>query len=225
MTPSNKKITRLDWDSNFFGIEVGSIANSNDELKITKNSNFDLIYIHSNEPLKNTSIPLYDKKVTFRKIVSKKTYQKTKLIKKYSGKLTSALLDLTIASGIYSRFKLDPKLYPYFKKLYTLWIENSLNGQLAEHVFVSEKEDQIIGFLTLKKKDIYHQIGLIATSSEHRGMGIGSSLLEKAEETVLSEEGTEIRVVTQLDNITACKFYKKNGYKVHSVEYIYHWLL
>ncbi|AXT50977.1 GNAT family N-acetyltransferase [Aquimarina sp. BL5] len=219
----NKEIEFLEWDSNFFNIRVGRVYSDLKKIDLTKVSDFDLIYIHSKILLENTSLHLYDKKVTFEKnITSIKKNLETSSITKYDKELTKELTDLAIASGTYSRFKLDPNLSHRFEDFFTLWIKNSLNGKLADFVYVYKKENKVIGFISLKKNDSYYQIGLIATSSLHRGLGIGSILLQKAEEIAKSEKISRIIVVTQLDNQIACNFYKKNGYQIKSTEYIYH---
>ncbi|MDH7445052.1 GNAT family N-acetyltransferase [Aquimarina sp. 2201CG14-23] len=223
---SNEEIEFLEWDSNFFNIRVGRVYSSLKKIDLTKVSNFDLIYIHSTVLLENSTIPLYDKKVTFEKNITltEKALDNSYVVK-YDGGLTKELKDLAIASGTYSRFKLDSKLSNRFEEFFTLWIKNSLHGKLADFVYVYIKDNKIIGFISLKKNDSYYQIGLIATSALHRGLGIGSALLQKAEEVAKSEKISKIIVVTQLDNNIACNFYKKNGYQIKSTEYIYHhWL-
>lgn len=218
------KIKALEWDSNFFNIKVGRIVVKDNKIDLSKLSGFDLIYVHSKEILKNHATSLYDKKVTFKKEISKTNRSpKNSEVIEYSGVLTNELKNLAIASGEFSRFKLDPKLSDYFEKLYTLWITNSLKGNLADHILVFKKENKIVGFLSLKKNTSFYQIGLIATSTKHQGLGIGSSLLQKAEEIALSENIHEIKVVTQLENEIACNFYRKNNYKIDTLEYIYHY--
>ncbi len=218
------KIKALEWDSNFFNIKVGRIVVKDNKIDLSKLSGFDLIYVHSKEILKNHTTSLYDKKVTFKKEISKTNRSpKNSEVIEYSGVLTNELKNLAIASGEFSRFKLDPKLSDYFEKLYTLWITNSLKGNLADHILVFKKENKIVGFLSLKKNTSFYQIGLIATSTKHQGLGIGSSLLQKAEEIALSENIHEIKVVTQLENEIACNFYRKNNYKIDTLEYIYHY--
>jgi len=223
---SNRGIELLEWDSNFFNINIGRVYSGTKKIDLTKVSDLDLIYVHSQVLLEKSNIPLYDKKVTFEKnisLTSKKNDYSS--VVKYDGKLTPELIDLSIASGTYSRFKLDPKLSNRFEEFFTLWIRNSLNGKLADSVYTYLEENKIIGFISLKKKDSFYQIGLIATSHLHRGLGIGTALLQKAEEIAKSEKITKIIVVTQLDNKIACNFYKKNGYQIKSTEYIYHhWL-
>ncbi|MDY8138640.1 GNAT family N-acetyltransferase [Aquimarina sp. 2201CG5-10] len=223
MISSRSPIKRLSWDSNFFGIEVGQILLKDEKLDVLKKNNFDLIYVHSDKPLKDFSIHCYDKKVTFKKVLPAQTnIKKLNSVKTYQRELTPSLLNLALISGKYSRFKSDPKLSPYFEELYKLWILNSLSGVLADYVFIYEKENEIIGFVTLKKKEKYYQIGLIATSTQHRGLGIGFALLQKVDETIILEGGGELKVITQIDNDTACQFYKKNNFQIDHLEYIYH---
>ncbi|WP_299442085.1 GNAT family N-acetyltransferase [uncultured Aquimarina sp.] len=224
MNELDKNIEVLEWDSNFFDVRVGRLYSDEKKVDLTKISNFDLIYIHSQTLLENSKIPLYDKKVTFeKKIASEAKARETSQVEEYKGELNEELINLSIASGTYSRFKLDPRLSNHFEKFFTLWIKNSLNGKLADYVFVYKKENKIVGFISLKKNDSFYQIGLIATSPLHRGLGIGSALLQKVEEIAKSEKNSKIIVVTQLDNETACNFYKKNGYQIKSKEYIYHY--
>ncbi|SHJ58055.1 GNAT family N-acetyltransferase [Aquimarina spongiae] len=222
--PLKNEIETLNWDSEFFGIRVGKMIAKNNQIDLSKLSDFDLTYIYSREILRNPTLPLYDQKVTFKKKVStaNELSKKPEVIA-YSGVLTNELKNLAIASGKYSRFKLDPKLSDYFEKLYILWITNSLKGNLADHILVFMKENKIIGFLSLKKNKSFYQIGLIATSPKHQGLGIGSALLQKAEEIALLENIHEIKVVTQLENEIACNFYKKNSYEIDTLEYIYHY--
>ena len=53
MNNVNQHITRLDWDADFFGIEVGRLSTKQEELHL-KDSLFDLVYIHSKKKLINT---------------------------------------------------------------------------------------------------------------------------------------------------------------------------
>ena len=150
MNNVNQHITRLDWDSDFFGIEVGRLSTKQEELHL-KDSLFDLVYIHSKKKLINTSIPCYDRKITFKKkLVANTKISLNPAVKEYGGELTKELLNLAITSGIYSRIKLDTKLSSRFEELYTIWIKNSLNGLLADYVFTYEKYYKFIGFVSLK---------------------------------------------------------------------------
>ena len=51
------------------------------------------------------------------------------------------LINLSIQSGLYSRYKIDPDFKNNeFENLYLAWIENSVNKKIADHTFV-KKED------------------------------------------------------------------------------------
>lgn len=217
------EVETLQWDSDFFGIKVGRYYNDQRSIDSVNTHEHDLVYIYSKKILDN-NIPLYDKKITFEKEIHPTIDDSTKSdVIPYNGKLNKDLIQLAIASGQYSRFKLDPKLSNRFEELFTLWIANSVNGKIADFVLVYKKEGKIIGFITLKKSSSHFQIGLIAISSENRGLGIGSQLMKKAEQIAKSEKIYKIRVVTQLDNKIACNFYQKNGYQIINKEYIYHY--
>ncbi len=218
---SSNGIERLNWDSEFFGLEIGAIRNFdiNDQSHFKFDSQYDLIYIFSEQSLPAHSFPdPIDQKIVFKK-KEPKTSNSDPNIEIYKGELTPELIQLSIQSGAYSRFKLDKKLQPHFEKLYTEWVDKSIQGSLADLVLVYKTDDKIVGFMTLKKGEDYNQIGLISVSANYRGKGIGSALLDKIADIF---PGTETRVPTQAKNENACKFYVQNGYNIHSTTYIYH---
>jgi dTDP-4-amino-4,6-dideoxy-D-galactose acyltransferase len=224
-------IKPLIWDSQFFNVSIGKLEADTftqsdiDKLKELKvNQGFDLIYLFLNQELDATILqPIFlaDKKVVFKKknvtvIINNNT------IEEFSGNLTNDLLELVIESGHQSRFKNDSKLSPKFEDLYKIWIEKSIAGDLADKIFISKHESLITGFVTVKKKGNYSQIGLIAVSQNYRGLGIGKLLLEKVDFWNY-ENGIEYcEVATQFDNIEACALYKKLNYSIKSIQYIYH---
>ena len=68
-------ISKLEWDSNFFDLQVGKISlrNSKEEakqiVKIIELSDFDLVYLFSKFPLPNSTKNLFfnETKLTFKK--------------------------------------------------------------------------------------------------------------------------------------------------------------
>lgn len=66
-----------------------------------------------------------------------------------SHEVSDDLLQLAYESGKYSRFKLDKNLTPkVFTDMYKLWIENSVNGQMADRIYVVEQDNKITAMLT-----------------------------------------------------------------------------
>ncbi len=145
-------------------------------------------------------------------------------IDEYKSEIVSdELKNLAFQSGEYSRFKIDGRLpVQSFERLYTIWIENSVNGKSADKVFIFKASNEIAGFITLAMKDHFGEIGLIAVNNKFRGMEIGSKLIRHTEDFVLSHKENTLKVATQLDNTLACNFYKKNGYEVDIITHVYH---
>lgn len=225
-------IETMDWDSKFFNFLVGRIC-LHDPKQITElyefthNTAFKVIYIFLDCPtdkkiaeIKKIA-PLYDKKVCYNKNVSNDAGIPEKICL-YRGKLTKDLLSLALISGQYSRFKIDPLFKPWFEKLYTIWIEKSLSGEMADAVYVATLGKSMAGFITVKKKYEDGQIGLVAVHPDFRGQGIGSSLLKAADFWFLTNGIKNASVITQRDNLPACRLYEKNGYSVCTETAIFH---
>jgi len=214
----NIEIKRLDWDSNFFGFEVGEIDGVSNFSDVEK---FDLIVVKQthNEPVKiqNFKNTFQETKVIFNKhLTSNYSFAEDSFIIDYDDQPIDKklLYSLAFESGKYSRFKLDIHLEDKFKLIYSKWVDNSLNKEFADKVFYFKILNEVVGFVTVKDNKEYSTIGLIAVSENHQGKGIGKKMLLKIEEYCMSNNIFELRIPTQKENLPACRFYNKMGYKV-----------
>ncbi len=225
----------LKWDSEFFNFKVGKLTcdyiSKAEFMNLSENlkeKGYRLIYLFSQNEIEFLSKYLVDKKVTYsKKINLSKTINIDTNIKLYRKNLPNKkLIELSIQSGIYSRFRVDKNISKEkFEQLYKLWITNSVNKKIADETFIYSLKDDIVGFITIKTNPNSGTIGLIAVDQKHRGMGIGSKLIQATEHYCLTQNIHILSVVTQKDNIPACKLYEKNGFKIKSLEYVYHiWL-
>jgi len=142
------------------------------------------------------------------------------------------LRQLSIASGEWSRFRIDNSIPKHvFESIFEAWINNSVNRSIADEVFVAHhiETGEDVGFITVSKKQDVINIGLLAVSDGYRRQGIANSLLSRAalwaiEQSNYSESAT-LTVVTQGANISACSCYEKFGFKLSTTQKIYHaWL-
>ncbi|MFH5834123.1 GNAT family N-acetyltransferase [Halalkalibaculum sp. DA384] len=228
-------IKKLDWDSNFFGYNIGrldlyrSVFQPSDIYNL---DSFDLIYLYAHEEVENKEeLPKPFTKIIFSKKLEE-FYSSPSLKheniyninnKNINNKEKQKLINLSYQSGIYSRFKLDEKFSDNeFEKLYQKWIENSLSKKIADRVFVCKKENEIVGFVTLRLRNKKSVIGLIAVDEKYRGVGIGSKLLDTAKIFAEKEKCKYLEVATQLQNKPACNFYLNNGFFKKEVIHIYH---
>lgn len=136
------------------------------------------------------------------------------------------LYTLAFESGHYSRFRQDPHFLPgKFEKMYRLWIERSVNGEIADEVLIFEEKGIVRGMLTYRVRSDRGQIGLLAVSSHSRQQGVGSLLIDEFERRMREKGIRTVEVDTQGRNRGACYFYEKQGFAVNKSTNIYHlWL-
>ncbi len=231
-------ISKLEWDTNFFGINIAKMEcksmsekQFHYDINTLKEENVKLIYCvcHDKESEEFASKigKLVDIKVTYCKTFSNKVLPTdSNTIEEYlDEEPTEELYNLAIQSGIYSRFNIDQNLPNYkFIELYRTWIRNSTRKQIASKVLVAKEKNHLVGMITLGEKEGRADIGLLAVDSNYRGRGIGKSLVFSAENE-FQKRFNEGQVVTQKDNTPACTLYEKCGYTIEKIESIYHiWL-
>jgi dTDP-4-amino-4,6-dideoxy-D-galactose acyltransferase len=235
-------LENLDWDSSFFGYPVAKIKA--EQIPVEKLSALikqaqvnavKLIYLFT-DPLDEVSVnsanltgaKLVDRKIIFhKKIDGSDVSTLDDHIELFMEDLPSGqLVNLSIQSGLYSRYKIDPGFKNNeFEKLYIAWIENSVSKKIADHTFVYKENGIVLGFVTLKVKDSFGQIGLIAVDEGSRGKAIGKKLITAVSNQLLQDNIPDIEVATQMDNVDACNFYKKVGFTGIKTENIFHiWL-
>lgn len=229
----------LSWDSIFFEKNIAKINidekdfdHIHDTIKLIQSSDFDLVYVFSKktisleaiELLNKNNIILFDKKITYSLNLDEIIpLSNNETVSIWDGKFNNEILEILFESGKYSRFKLDERLNPYFEKMYVIWLQKSVNKEIADVVFSIKVDNQIAGFVTLKKKDLQANIGLIGISSKYQNKGLGSKLINQVF-TWCKENGiTSCEVITQKDNTIACRFYEKNKFKQLNEQFIFHY--
>lgn len=230
---------KLEWDSRFFGYKIGAIHTQNLKLneleKIImelREQDYRLAYCFaypddeiSNSSLKSVSGLLVDQKITFSMGIDKAdNLTRCTFIKPFNlNSATEKLKSLALQSGIYSRFKIDPNFKnDEFEKLYLEWIEKSVKRVIAEEVLVYYENDDEKGLITLGLKDNVGTIGLLAVDEKERGKSIGRKLVQEALLYFKEKKTSIVEVVTQIDNKSACGFYKSMGFETKSIVNIYH---
>lgn len=229
----------LTWDSDFCGYKVGRIDCEpgqpaeilDNMLNDARQQGFRLIYAAIPHPaeidgaiLRRHNGHKADGKVTFVcRPVAPVTAAMPAGIEEFHG-TPEGLYDLAYESGLYSRFALDPCFgTENFRRMYRLWIDNSIAGTIADRIYVARTASgPISGFVTLKTGGGQASIGLIAVSPESRGRHLGSALIAACKRQAVESGCSSLSVVTQSDNVPACNFYSKNGFKIDNIVNIYH---
>lgn len=227
----------LEWDSSFFGFKVSQIVKKNisrDDLSVIlkelKKEDFKLVYMFFVNgvclPIPIFNINYIQKKITYKKKISVLTGIENN-IRKYEGGIpTSQLVNLAIASGQFSRFRLDERIKKCkFKELYEKWIVASVNKENALGVLVYKINKITAGLVTYDKSYNHGKIGIISVDQSYRRLNIASSLLNAAESYLVEAGCDDVTIATQDCNEAACRLYEKNGYQISMTEHVYHaWL-
>lgn len=247
------------FDTDLFGYPVGRIdlehkdltTDWRSDLKKARDDGMRLVYLispkyeperHRELELLEASFPgtlvdwktLYSSPLTAWKVedLSPKceATDEIELVKWERTDVPDALRNLSLAAGIYSRFKVDGAIpEAVFEGVYGGWIKNSVNKSMADETFVaiSKVTKEEVGLVTVKRKgELVIDIGLLAVSSSHRRKGISRMLLSRAAlwaiEKVGHLSGSKLQVVTQGTNITACRAYENFGFSVENTQIVNH---
>ena len=228
-------LIQLPWDSSFFGFRIAkvevfgqddiqSLLAREDSLK----KQYDLVYIFAEPGLvwPVGKMLLVDKKAVFTMDAISQSDKSGNVRRWPLLYTTDELIQLAMTSGKYSRFKLDGHFAQgSFERLYTHWIEQSVNHTIATDVFSYFEEDLPIGLVTLNFDKENSQIGLVAVNEKYQQKGIGLSMMRFVIDYSYQKQGNHLSVVTQLDNVAACRLYQKCGFSLISVTEVRHWWL
>ena len=230
----------LTWDTDFFGIKTGRIIPTSLEenqlaliLKEMRQDGFQFVYWTTDHQytydFQLYSGELVDKKITYELNLQKINPDSLPLSKTepYNSCMPfSQLENLAVQSGTLSRFARD-KRFPQdkFISLYKSWIQKSATGEMADEILVIRENDHIIGMVTLAKKKSVGNIGLIAVDEGFRGRKFGQQLVGDAHRWFIEQDCVTARIITQGDNLPACRLYEKCGYQVKLSEFFYHFWL
>jgi dTDP-4-amino-4,6-dideoxy-D-galactose acyltransferase len=234
------------WDTQHFGYPVASISNSDLEpegvehaLQAAQKQGYQLVYWASNREYDINSAwmreyqgILVDRKTTYSKKLSPMSARKNsgcfQFVEWNPDEHCPELIELGVAAGLWSRFGVDPRIdREKFRSLYETWMRKSLARELSDMVLVVKEPglSAPLGMVTISIKQGVGQIGLIAVSEQQRGRGLGKLLVNAADRWMIAHGAHVAQVVTQLQNVAACRLYEQAGYKVEAIEYFYHFWL
>jgi ribosomal protein S18 acetylase RimI-like enzyme len=127
------------------------------------------------------------------------------------------------AFGQNTRFHIDPSLSrDAATVLHLSWIENCVNGQAADIVFVVGEANNIKGYITCNIdrdsgsnfEGLRGSIGLFAVSKNAQGQGIGRLLLTQAESWLYAQGVLRVDVGTESVNYSALRAYVQYGFRI-----------
>lgn len=237
----------LNWDSDFFGLEVyevtgESLSQSTTSDLVSKGCDVAYILASPNDLLANESAKQigaikYDQRTTLCGEVLQRNRTIVPLLDKDEFSIsvfegsepTPELYDLNLVSGTLSRFNKDPRFSGWaYKKLYDKWIHKCVTEKESHYVLTcTSQSGDLVGFFAIQT-DIPSSTGVVvlfAVDTKYRGRGIALNLAEAAFQIFEAKQLQYFRVVTQGDNQGSKGIWEKFGYRVCDMINVYHlWL-
>ena len=230
-----KYILPLKWDSSFFGFSTAKvdIRNSSQVAELLQREcaqqGVRLLYIYAyDDGAIDCAQKMGADKIEERITLTLKVHRLTPLSDTDGDFATSKdrndLLALAWQSAERSRFKRDPNLpVDSWRELYRIWLDKSLDGEMADAIIVERDEQGVAGMITVSAQNAIGKIGLFAVDERARGQGLGRKLLDRASDWFAVQGCQEANVVTQGDNETALKTYRNSGYTIKEAVVVFHW--
>ena len=228
-------------DTEYFGVVSAKVILKKACLSIQRQdelldflTNFEFITITNiaNDPSNNhwlgkrTKAFLADVNIQFGKkatFTEEKTDDLIMMSDNFAG--SDQIVNIAETSFKYSRFLNDPYLpLDKARQIYGDIAKNSFK-KTGRFFATITRAETIAGFLlfSINASNSTSTIELVAIDQNHKGRGIGRSLIRSLESYVHGKGVAEIRVGTQLNNIDAFKFYTTCGFKVRECNSIYHY--
>jgi len=93
-------------------------------------------------------------------------------------------------------------------------------------LFVAEIEGGVVGWIQvvtypLPEMDLHAELGGLVVNEAHRGQGVGSALMVRAEEWARTQGCLEVRIRSNIIRKRAHKFYKQAGYESIKTQYTF----
>ena len=230
-------IERLDWDSDFFGRQIGRLrpvaGASPSSATLPDRSEFECVYVELPVSALGTLSAWADVGAVLTDIradlsipivadpVRGRDREGVELIATWDAADREAAVRLAEDLSVWSRFALDPKLARYATELYRRWIGLAFEG--ANETLVSRGVPGIEGLLTFVRRPPEAVIELLVVADASRGRGIGSSLMQAFLGTASASGYATARVRTQLRNLSALRTYERAGFGIEAATLVLHW--
>ncbi|MDF1616960.1 GNAT family N-acetyltransferase [Petrocella sp. FN5] len=237
MRSKNYECKPLQWDTDYFGVSSarvnlsGIVDDVGQEEIIDFCTGYDFVTISNLDNIKEnnnwignrTNAFLADMNIQFLKVLAEKPDdhdEKTYVVNNLSR--NEKIVDIARKSYKYSRFFNDPKLpQEQAKNIYLHWTECAF-CQENKYFVISEREGNVAGYILFTINENSSIIELIAVDENYQGQRVGKSLIHSMESFAIDQGIKDIKVGTQVNNISAAQFYNAMDFKYVSCGSMYH---
>lgn len=224
-------IELLEWDSHFFGYKVGRLyptspAMLGNALIQAKQKGYRLIDVRTpvspewTDHCTQAGGILVDKKTHLERITPSGGIAPLPEILAYKQVHSCPALDrLALASGTYSRFRIDRNFCQQeFERLYLHWVAKCINDPNCSIWIYGNYQ----GMISLCQKEQTMQIILLAVLPNYQRGGIGKKLIQQAFYVAQQAACLRVHTTTQGLNPKSMHFYAACGFRVLHQELVFH---
>ena len=236
-------IEKLEWDSIFFGINIGKLIIYDEEdfdpllfIKEIEKCNFHLVYVFkfnkmlSHDNILKSKLKLVDIQPTMSMEFDRNAYRdveydlKNNLTLKEKDDSYKIAEDTAVVSRFYNESLIGKEKT---RELYRKWIDNALNKSFSDGLFFEKELDKVSG-IHIIKTDKINKTGfftLTGVNSDYKRMGIGRRLWLQSFGYWANESEIElVKSPFSFQNSESLNFHLKMGFnKVEEIKYIYHY--
>jgi len=234
-------ITKLNWDSDFFGFPIAYLSSRYlteaimfRSLQFIKKHNIKLVeYLCNCHDRKSVLIAernkfdFVDIRLTYEKKISeaKKIVLPDGINFGLAEKKDIEILK-QISKNMYmdSRYFFDGKFdLKKVNEFYQSWVEKAVKGIFDDKCFCLFDDQEAIGFCSIKYNEMNAaKIGVVGLASRYQGKGLAQRMLTLVFNELIKEQIGKLYVVTQGRNYAAQRLYQKVGFLTKSTELWYH---
>lgn len=224
-------VTRLEWDSAFFGFEIGRLDRSGTDAELAAAvhdadaAGIDCSYLllpgtdaFGLAAAQDHGYRVVDVRVVLERSLDATAAERDGGTRPAAEEDRNWVLDLARRRFDHSRFVADASFGPNAAaELFARWAERGFGDpERTVHVL-----DDAAGFVVTSRTGKTGSIELI-TAAEHAPKGAGSRLLDGAHRAFLVAGCDAVDVVTQATNVPALRLYERCGYRVTRSSYWLH---
>lgn len=228
-------IKKLDWDSEFFGLNIASINTESNDIDFGSIENFvkenkiefvqaccqtsDRTLINK---LEKEGFNFCDLRVTYSIDLRKISPEKGKIIFADENDIPAIK---EIAGKVFlqdSRYNYEKFDIEKVKEFYQTWAEKAVYGTFDDFCLKSKDNGSLTGFISGKFREGIANIGLVGVSENYQGKGVGTELMKGFFDYCLKKGVSNVEVVTEGRNLRANNYYIKSGYGLKSIESWYY---
>ncbi len=226
-------VTRLQWDSAFFGVRIGRVTDTSPEgIVASAETDIDCVYLlvesddfEARDIALASGFEFVGHRVTYRSVTfeaAESTFEGQ--IRRIESPDLAALVPVAREAFRDSRFFWDRNFSEErAQMLYETWLRNSVEHGYHDESLCAVREGRPVGFVTLDvSNEGVGQIGLIGVAEDARGMGVGTALIAAAHEYYGANGASSAEVVTHGGNLGAQRLYARHGYLISRVESWFH---